>query len=161
MAGAVLFARPPSTSTPVRPKHWILGVLHGVAQIALALGGTVVWQRLPFHDWPWPGPLAVAAVAYWPIIGLLSTEVVALYLLIASQFNVNVNELFAGQSIEDAKSFLRMHIASDGTLTIHPLGVGTISRDWVADPGGDPHTPWLHPRDPLAVHRIEDPIVVR
>jgi hypothetical protein len=160
MAGTVLFARPPGTTTPIHPKYWILGVLHGVAQIALASAGTWVWLRVPIHDWPWPVPLGVAAVVYWPISGYLSTELCALYLLIASRFNVNVNELFAGQSIEDAKSFLRMHIAADGTLTIHPIGLAEISRDWVADPAGDPHTPWLNPRDPLVAHLIEDPIVV-
>ena len=54
----------------------------------------------------------------------------------ASLFKVNVNELFAGQGIEDAKSFLRMHIAADGTLTVYPIGVDRICRQWVADPDG-------------------------
>jgi uncharacterized membrane protein len=61
-------------------------------------------------------PIVVAAVVYGPIIGFVTTQLVSLYLLVASLFNVNVNELFAGQGIEDAKSFLRMHIAADGTL---------------------------------------------
>jgi hypothetical protein len=107
-----------------------------------------VWLHLPFHDWAWPGPLVVAAVVYGPIIGFLSTQLLALYLLIASFFDVNVNELFAGQGIEDAKSFLRLHIAADGTLTIHPIGIDKICREWVADPDGAPHSSWLRPRSP-------------
>jgi hypothetical protein len=76
-------------------------------------------------------------------------------------FDVNVNELFAGQGIEDAKSFLRLHIAADGTLTIHPIGIDKICREWTADPDGEPHSSWLRPEEPLTPHRIEPPIVVR
>ena len=41
---------------------------------------------------------------------------------------MNVNELFAGQGIQDLKGFLRMHIDADGTLTIYPIGVDTVSQ---------------------------------
>jgi hypothetical protein len=124
------------------------------------MGGTWVWLRLPFHDWTWPGPLVVAAVLYGPIIGFITTQLVSLYLLVASQFDVNVNELFAAQGIEDAKSFLRMHIAPDGTLTIHPIGVDKISRQWVAQPDAEEHASWLRPENPLTARLIEEPITV-
>ncbi len=42
--------------------------------------------------------------------GLVASQLVAAYLLVASSFGVNVNELFAGQGIEDFKSFLRLRI---------------------------------------------------
>jgi hypothetical protein len=104
--------------------------------------------------------LVAAAVLYGPIIGLVTTQLVALYLLVASRFDVNVNELFAGQGIEDAKSFLRMHIAADGTLTIHPIGIDKICRRWVAEPEAEEHASWLRPGQPLEVHLIEEPITV-
>jgi hypothetical protein len=160
LTATVLFAQPPGATAPKHSRHWILGLLHGFAQIGLVVLGTWVWLSLPFHDWAWPGPLIVAAVVYGPIIGFLSTELCALYLLIASFFNVNVNELFAGQGIEDAKSFLRMHVAADGTLTIHPIGIDKVCRDWEADPDAPADAPWLRPRQPLTPHRIESPIVV-
>jgi hypothetical protein len=53
-----------------------------------------------------------------------------------------------------------MHIAADGTLTIHSIGVDRICRRWIADPQGDPHSSWLKPQDPLSVHLIEEPITV-
>jgi hypothetical protein len=161
MAGAVMFARPPGAAAAAHARHWILGLSHGFAQIGLAILGTWLWLMVPAHDWPWPWPLVVAAVIYGPISGFLSTQVCALYLLIASWFDVNVNELFAGQGIEDAKSFLRMHIDAEGTLTIHPIGIDKICRKWVADPDGDPHSSWLRPDAPLVVHPIEPPIVVQ
>jgi hypothetical protein len=162
MGGTILFAQPPKAGAPKHARHWILGILNGAAQIGLAVLGTWAWINLPPHDWAWPGPLVVAAVVYGPIIGFVSTQLMALYLLIAGLwFDVNVNELFAGQGIEDAKSFLRMHVATDGTLTIHPLGIDKICRDWQADPDAEPHMPWLRPRTPFTVRRIEPPIVVR
>ena len=160
LAGTVLFAQPPSAGSDGHMRHWILGLLHGFAQIGLAAGGTWVWLRLPFHDWAWPGPPVVAAVLYLPVIGFLATQLCALYLLIASFFKVNVNELFAGQGIEDAKSFLRMHIEADGTLTVYPIGVDKICRKWVADPGGAPAASWLRPEEDLTVRLVEEPIRV-
>ena len=50
------------------------------------------------------GRLRPGRSAWWP------ASWCALYLLVASAFGVNVNELFAGQGIEDSKSFLRLHI---------------------------------------------------
>jgi len=161
LAGTVMFARPPGAAMANHARHWILGLAHGFAQIGLAVLGTWAWLHVPARDWAWPGPLVVAAVIYGPIIGFLSTQVCALYLVIASWFNVNVNELFAGQGIEDAKSFLRMHIDADGTLTIHPIGIDKICRKWVADPDGEAHSSWLRPDAPLVAHPIEPPIVVR
>jgi hypothetical protein len=160
MTGTILFAQPSSSNENKHTRHWILGIVHGFAQVALVAGGTWVWLHLAFHDWAWPGPLVVAAVIYGPVIGFVATQLLSLYLLVASYFDVNVNELFAGQGIEDAKSFLRMHIAADGTLTIHSIGIDRICRRWVADPEGDPHSSWLKPQEPLPVHLIEEPIIV-
>ncbi|GLY05889.1 MULTISPECIES: metallophosphoesterase [Actinoplanes] len=160
MAGTVLFAKPPGAASAKHARHWLLGIAHGLLQLALAGAGAWVWLQLPFKDWEWPGPLVVAAVVYGPVIAVLSTQLLALYLLVASRFDVNHNELFAGQGIEDGKSFLRMHITADGTLTIHPVGVERVCKKWSADPDGEPHTPWLRPETPLTVHRIEDPITV-
>lgn len=155
LAGAVLFAKPDGSV-----RHWVLGAGHGLAQIGLAIGGTWVWEQFPVRNWPWPGPLAVAAFGYGPLIAVVSAQLVALYLLVAARFDVNLNELYAGQGIEHAKSFLRLHIDGDGTLTVHPLGVQRICKEWAADPDGDPHAPWLRPTRPLIVHRIEPPITV-
>ncbi|AEV81403.1 metallophosphoesterase [Actinoplanes sp. SE50] len=160
MLGTVLFAKPPGAASAKHARHWILGVLHGLAQIGLAAAGAWVWLRLPFQEWAWPGPFAVAAVLYGPVIGLVATQVLALYLVIASMFDVNFNELYAGQGIEDAKSFLRLHIDAAGTLTIHPLGVDRICHRWSADPDGEPHAPWLRPEQPLDVQHIEPPIII-
>ena len=93
----------------------MLGVVHGVIQVGLGVGALFVWRQLVFDQLDWPLPIIAATALYGPILAVASAEVVALYLLVASRFGVNVNELFAGQGIQGYKGFLRMHIDRDGT----------------------------------------------
>jgi hypothetical protein len=160
LLGAILFAKLPTAAGRWKARHWLLGLLHGLAHVALAAAGTWVWLRLPMHEWTWPLPLAAAALLYWPVAGVVATELAAAYLLVAGAVGVNLNELFAGQGIEDAKSFVRLHIAADGTLTVYPVAVDRICREWRANPGGDPADPWIEPRDPLRVRLAEEPYTV-
>ena len=161
LVGAGLFAKPPSAGGKRLVRHWILGLSHGLAHVALAVLGTWLWLMLPFYEWSGPLPVLMAGVLYGPMAGLAAGQVTAAYLLIAASFGVNLNELFAGQGIEDAKSFLRLHIAPDGALTIYPIAIDRISRAWQADPQGAPDTSWLSPKDPLPARLAEPPLTIR
>ncbi|GGK20371.1 hypothetical protein GCM10010124_11230 [Pilimelia terevasa] len=161
LLGWMFFAAPPGNDGARRVTHTVVGLSHGAAHAVLALGGALLWARLPFVDWVWPLPLLSAAVLYAPVAGLVSGLLVAAYLLVASQFRVNLNELFAGQGIEDSKVFLRMHLAADGTLTIHPIAVPKAAHRWRAAPSAAPDAPWLEPERPLVVARAEEPVVIR
>ncbi|MGH3520463.1 MAG: metallophosphoesterase, partial [Haloechinothrix sp.] len=67
----------------------------------------------------------------------------------------------AGQSIEDHKGFLRLHIDGSGTLTCFPIKLAKICHAWRADPDGEAGDPWLRPDGhPLRPELIEEPIVV-
>jgi Calcineurin-like phosphoesterase len=160
MGSAVLFAQPPGANADRHARHWILGVLHGAAHVGLAAAGSWVWLQLPFRDWTWPLPLLAAVVVYGPVIGFVATQLTAAYLLVAGSFGVNVNELFAGQGIEDNKSFLRMHIADDGTLTLYPIAVDRICGRWSAAPDGPIDSSWLRPEQPLVARLAEQPVTV-
>ncbi len=155
---AALFAKPPSTTGKRNVRHWVLGVMHGLAHVGLGAAGTWVWLALPFHNWSWPLPAAAAAVLYLPVIGLVASQLVAGYLLIASAFGVNVNELFAGQGIEDAKGFVRMRIDPDGTLTLYPIVVDRVARRWQVNPDHTPEASWLTPTTPLTPRLAEPPV---
>ncbi|MEG3633129.1 metallophosphoesterase family protein [Micromonospora palythoicola] len=157
---AAMFAKPPSSSGKRHARHWILGVGHGLAHVGLAAAGTWAWLALPFHDWSWPLPAVAAAVVYLPVIGLVASQLVAAYLLLASAFGVNVNELFAGQGIEDAKGFVRMRIDPDGTLTLYPIAVDRVARDWRINPDHSPDSSWLTPTTPLTPRLAEPPITL-
>ncbi|MBE1485559.1 metallophosphoesterase family protein [Plantactinospora soyae] len=161
LLGAVFFAKPPSANGKRHARHWILGLCHGFAQIGLAAGGTWIWLQLFFHEWPWPLPVVAAAVVYGPLVGLVASQLTASYLLIAGSFGVNLNELFAGQGIEDAKCFLRLHIDADGTLTGYPVAVDRICRRWRTEPDGAPDAAWLSPEQPLTFRLAEPPFSIR
>jgi hypothetical protein len=152
--GAVAFAMPP-TAGRRKPRHWVLGSSHGLAHLALAAAGTYVWLRLPFVTYDWPMPLILATVLYGPVAGFLASLLVSGYLLVAGAFNVNVNELFAAQGIADAKGFLRMHFAADGSLTLYPIGLDRVSRGWRVAPDAAADKPWLEPVEPLVPRLVE------
>jgi hypothetical protein len=115
---------------------------------------------LPFDGWAWPLPIITAVALYGPILAVCAAEVVALYLLIASRFGVNLNELFAGQAIQGYKGFLRMRIGADGSLTIYPVGLDSAGKRWRATPAAAAHAPWIEPVKPLRPKLIEPPITL-
>jgi hypothetical protein len=159
--GATIGFAMPSTAGNRRLKHWVLGTGHGVAQIGLGVLGAWAWRALPLHDLPWPLPLLAGALVYLPVSGLLASEIVAGYLLVASLFDVNVNELFAAQGIVDHKSFLRLHLDRDGALTIYPIAVDRVGRRWRTAPHARADKPWIEPTRPLTVRLAEEPIRLR
>ncbi|MGW5667991.1 metallophosphoesterase family protein [Micromonospora sp. NPDC003776] len=161
MLSAAFFAQPPSAAKKRHVRHWLLGISHGLAHVALGAAGTWLWLQLPFYDWPWPLPAAAAAVLYGPVIGLVSSQLVALYLLVAGSFGVNLNELFAAQGIEDSKAFLRFRFDPDGTLTIYPITLDKVSHAWQVNPDQFPTASWLLPKTPLTPRLAEPPIVLR
>jgi hypothetical protein len=177
LAGALGLAYFP-TGGPKGKRHFWAGVAHGIAQLGLGLAGALVWLRLPFNDlelgpplvdWPRPLPLLVeavlpllaAAVLYLPVASLVGTQLVAAYLLIGSRYGININELFAAQGIADGKSFLRLHIAGDGSLTVYPIGVDRACRNWRTDPAATrPDAAWIVPTDAGAPrYRLAEPPV--
>src|SRR5262249_10465114 len=126
----------------------ILGALHGAAQIGLAVWGTHLLHGMSALNTPWPRPIGLV-IAYLLVMGVASTLVFCVYLLIAGTFGINLNELFSAQAIIDSKSFLRLHIDRAGKLTIYVVGVPRVSRRWAANPDGQPHAPWLEPRSTI------------
>jgi hypothetical protein len=159
MIGTVSFAMPATTSRR-RVRHWLFGIGHGTVHIGLGVLGAFAWVQLPFVNWSWPLPLLMAALIYLPVSGFVGAELVALYLLIASSARVNFNELFAGQSIVDSKSFLRLHINTEGNLTIYPVAVDRVCRQWTVRPDDPADQPWLQPKKPIVVKLAEPPVKV-
>ncbi len=135
-------------------------MIHGAAQIGVGVIGTRLWESspLPHTTWPWPVPLTAV---YLLLAGIAATEVFCAYLLVASAFGVNVNELFSAQAIADSKSFLRMHIDSTGRLTIYPVVIPRVSRSWLANPDADGTHSWLVPRRPIKYQLAEAPVEVK
>jgi len=71
----------------------------------------------------------------------------------------NANQVFSGQSIADYKNMLRMHFRPDGSLTIYPLGVDRVGRDWRRHVGADAAEPCFAPgAAPPTVRPIDVPL---
>ena len=141
------------------------GFLHALGHFALSVAWaafvrTLYHDVLPDRAADWLVLLIVVVVTP-SFIGFLDAEIVALYLWIASRWRINYNEVFAGQSLEDHKGFLRLHIDRNGTLTVYPVKLPEVCRDWRANPGGAPTDPWLDPNQTLVPELIEDPISIR
>ena len=157
VAGTVLFAVVLALQRR-RLRHWVAALLHAVPHVALGVAGTAVWSSLPLAQLPNPWSILLAFVLYAPVVAVLDCWIVGIYLVIASRFQVNVNELYAGLGIEDHKSFLRLHIAGDGSLTVYPVAVYQVGRRWRADPGAPADAPWVVTDEPLRARLAEAPV---
>lgn len=104
----------------------------------VALGaGIAVVLLLP---WPagWPPFLTLALVlAITFVTGFAAgSEAFAVFILGTPRGEV-ASWAMSGQAIEDHKGFLRIRIAPEGTLTVYPVAVDRICRDWTLGENGD------------------------
>lgn len=140
-AGIVVFAR---------------GALYQLSALAVS---TAVVILVP---WPeiWPDVLILLLVLGLVHLGgwALGSEAFALYILAAPSGEV-ASWKMSGQAIEDHKGFLRIHLSPDGNLTVYPLMVDTVCRDWQLATNDDGAR--LVPVTGLpAVRLLEEPITI-
>jgi len=84
---------------------------------------------------------------------------IAAYLWAANCLGFHGNEAYAPLHHMDYKNFLRLHVGADGVLTIYPIGVDRVGRDWELCPDAPAGAPWFRPAGaPPVPHLIEAPI---
>ncbi|WP_223936391.1 hypothetical protein [Arthrobacter sp. StoSoilB5] len=125
---------------------------------ALAVSSAVV-ILLP---WPngWPDVVILLLALALVYLGgwALGSEAFALFILATPSGEVSTWKM-SGQSIEDHKGFLRLHLADDGNLTVYPLVVDTVCRDWQLAQNDDGAR--LVPESGLpTVRLLEEPITI-
>ncbi|MQS17033.1 hypothetical protein F7Q99_33800 [Streptomyces kaniharaensis] len=150
---AYRLARPRVRATP---STALVAVL---LQVAVALAVLAVAVAVPFPD-SWSGwTVLVACLVLAGLVGaLLGSEAFALWVL-SARSGAAVEWQMSGQSIEDHKGFLRLHLAPDGDLTLYPLVLDGICRDWeLRDDLALGKRPV--PAQPPAVRLLEDPVVI-
>ena len=150
LAITMAFAHPSAGSRT--PRYWVAGTLHAAAHLFLTTVAMTVWWSAGWSGW-------IPYLAYVPVAGVLAGIITSAYLVVAGAFGVNDNELFAAQSIDNDKCFLRLRIDADGA-TVYPIAVPRVGREWRADPDGPPGSSWIRPRRPIPVHLIEKPFTV-
>ncbi|HEX6375125.1 MAG TPA: hypothetical protein VFZ91_05340 [Allosphingosinicella sp.] len=153
LAGYYYFADFPTN----RKARLLMGAVHSLFQAlfvtlttTLAIGLTADWWTGNF----WSGvSLLLASLAS----GIVSAGVFGLYLLFCViLLRRHPNEGFSSIRIEGHKSFLRLKIATNGSLLVYPIGLNKVprTRGWPWQRGGAPATPALDP------HLIEGPITI-
>jgi hypothetical protein len=126
------------TFSPIRNRKGLATFLRAVLCQLSALGvGLVIVVLLHWPPaWPqFPGALFALAVIFvsgW----ILGSEAFALFIL-GTRGGEVASWTMSGQSVEDHKGFLRIHLAPDGTLTVHPLAIDAICRDWALETTAD------------------------
>jgi hypothetical protein len=140
---------------------WSVGLAHLIAHLAAAITLTWLLSRL-FQglDGAW---FVVALVLGLFVAGaVVGSLVMALYLALADRLELNTNELFAAQRIEDHKNFLRLRITPDGGLEVYPVVIDRIDRKWRLrrpDERGNGGGGWFVAGQPGSGPRlVEDPI---
>ena len=74
------------------------------------------------------------------------------YLYVSLQvFQRHANEAFSALHVEDYKNFVRMYINKEGKLTVHPIGVKRVPKQWKPSERSSDNNPRLVPLD----HKIE------
>jgi hypothetical protein len=144
----------------------VLGGLHALAHLALlaalVLLAASLWSLAP-AELVWTA-LAFASVGVAG--GVAGGILFGLYLLLAHTFigraaERHTNEAFSCQHLMDDKSFLRLHVGPDGTLTVYPIGIDRVPRSWRLVPDGDRGAPWFEPAGGrLDARLVEAPVVV-
>ncbi|MEU9080412.1 hypothetical protein [Kitasatospora sp. NPDC048538] len=160
-AVAVLFAfrwayrlvRPHVRATPST------GLVSVLVQVAVALVVLALCVAVPFPaDWSGWAVLVSCLVLAGLVGGALGSEVFALWVL-SARHGAAAEWQMSGQSVEEYKGFLRLHLAPDGDLTLYPLTLDRICRDWrLQDDPSLGRRPV--PARPPTVRLIEEPVVV-
>ncbi|MQA06548.1 MAG: hypothetical protein GEV07_28855 [Streptosporangiales bacterium] len=146
----------------IRRRSWATPSTAVVAVLLQAAVALLLLTVVVLVPWPasWPDWLVLATcVAGTAAAGaVLASEAFALYVLTARSGRV-VEWQTAGQADEEAKGFVRMHIAANGDLTLYPVLVDRTCHDWkLADlpDGGVRPEPASVPTPRL----VEEPIVI-
>jgi hypothetical protein len=158
-AGIVAFA---DTKRKDTVGSWILGIFHGLLQIAAILLAVWITSKLVLDAWS-IDLLSVKAIALFlllmSILGwLFSGFVMGAYLLTATLIlKTHDTEAFSSLKGEDYKNFLRLNISREG-LRIFPLKIPKACREWKFNAEEEGESPWYVPVENLDYGLIEDPI---
>lgn len=158
ISAAVLGAALVFTGKPRTTKGAVVGVAHGLAHLTLV--PPVAWAAARAgRGLPGAWPLVAATPLAGLVGGLVATELLACYLLLADRIGLNTTELFAAQAIPHYKNALRLKIDSHGVATIYALGLRRVPRWHRVDEQNGGHA--FQAEEPLAPILIDSPVEVR
>ncbi|MDQ3676565.1 MAG: metallophosphoesterase [Actinomycetota bacterium] len=149
-------------SGAIKLLRWVVAALHTLVHLLIVVG--IVWGAVKLA--PDIGELLAVLFALagaYAAGALLGPTVWGLFLLAVHRWRrfkapEAANQVFSGQSIADYKNFLRIRLARDGGLTIFPLGVDRVGREWDHVAGEGPGPRFVPRRGEPAVGLIDGPL---
>jgi hypothetical protein len=138
----------------------LLGLAHSSLQVASVSGVLIAASYLSAGLAPAGAPSLLAFLALVWLLGAISGMVgMAGYLWATGYLGLHNTEAYAPLHHQDQKHFLRLHIGTDGCLTIYPIGIERVGRKWVLRPDAPAHAPWFAAEgQEIKPHLIEPPI---
>ncbi len=145
-----------------------LGSIHGFAQFFVMLGLLVVFVQI--NGWfGWQAGTSQHTIALIveivTLTSLLAGTVMGIYLYVTNYFfSYHTEAAFSSNAIADYKNFIRFHINEEGQLTVYPMGINSVEKNWRLNQSGQPGETWFVPESGKSmqayVHLIENPIRV-
>lgn len=155
------------TNTKSKPYQWIAGLLHGLSHLLAIffIGWGATYFTVSYLDLAFQSPLQLLISACIIFAGgwVVGSLLVGIFLIISlNVFRCLQVSAFSSLRIEDWKNFLRMKIDSNGDLTIYPIGIRRVPRNWKRRPTAAAG-PELVPDDPGATppELIEPPVIIK
>jgi hypothetical protein len=125
IAGFIFF-----TDTHKSWFRWVAGPIHALLHLTgvFLLGWAAAYCFRDLHPAVSTGLSAVLVFAGGYVYG---SVLMGIYLLLSLNFfGVHQNEAFSSLKIADYKNFLRFKIERNGDLTIFPIGIEKVSKNW-------------------------------
>lgn len=77
------------------------------------------------------------------VLAIEMPSVLTLYFFVSWLAGQHRGEILPSLGVQDYKSFIRFHIAADGTLRMYPIGIPNVPRNWTLDTDGKPEDAWF------------------
>jgi len=142
--------------------RFLLGLAHSTLQLGSVAGVMILASRLSgAGGLRGLGSLVVFLVLVGLLGGVGGTVGMSGYLWATNLLGFHGNEGYAPLHHQDLKHFLRLHIDEGGGLTVYPIAVDRVGRQWELRPHDPPHAPWYAPAAAgggSEPHLIEEPV---
>lgn len=142
--------------------RFVLGLVHSTLQLASVAAVMIAASALAtLVGRRGAGSVATFLVLVFVLGGVGGTVGMSAYLWATNCLGLHGNEGYAPLHHQDLKHFLRLHIGTDGALTVYPVGVDRVGRKWLLRPDEPAPSPWFASLGPEPEPRlIEQPITI-
>ncbi|WP_343695178.1 hypothetical protein [Flavobacterium sp.] len=151
------------TDTARTKWFYLWGFFHGQFHLLAIFFSTYIAQSFfynPSFEINEPCKIAIVLAYCVLVSALLNGLFMGIYLFVSGYFfNIHITEASSSFSYEHYKNFLRMHINSDGDLTIYPVGIKKVVSQWKQDETGEDIK--FTSEDSPEVFLIEPPIIIK